>query len=141
MSRDRRDISWDRWDVSPGQTGCTPGGVPPKFFMFIGFFLSQFGEGNLVGNLVGILRIFADFCGPTKKKLSKNSGGKSRSIFPRERKFVPRRKEKNFCANFVLQTCHPVFFQGEIIYAPPPPSTHFSGHKAFFRGGGWGCIF
>ena len=33
MSRDRRD----RWDVSPGQTGRTPGGVPPKFFMFIGF--------------------------------------------------------------------------------------------------------
>ena len=31
--RDRRDISRDRWDVSPGQTG----GVPPKFFMFIGF--------------------------------------------------------------------------------------------------------
>ena len=28
-------------DVSPGQTGRTPGGVPPKFFMFIGFFLSQ----------------------------------------------------------------------------------------------------
>ena len=24
----------------PGQTGRTPGGVPPKFFMFIGFFLS-----------------------------------------------------------------------------------------------------
>ena len=22
----------------PGQTGRTPGGVPPKFFMFIGFF-------------------------------------------------------------------------------------------------------
>ena len=33
-------ISRDRWDVSPGQTGRTPGGVPPKFFMFIGFFLS-----------------------------------------------------------------------------------------------------
>ena len=30
----------DRWDVSPGQTGRTPGGVPPKLFMFIGFFLS-----------------------------------------------------------------------------------------------------
>ena len=27
--------------MSPGQTGRTPGGVPPKFFMFIGFFLSQ----------------------------------------------------------------------------------------------------
>ena len=27
-------------DVSPGQTGRTPRGVPPKFFMFIGFFLS-----------------------------------------------------------------------------------------------------
>ena len=27
----------------PGQTGRTPGGVPPKFFMFIGFFLSPFG--------------------------------------------------------------------------------------------------
>ena len=26
--------------MSPGQTGRTPGGVPPKFFMFIGFFLS-----------------------------------------------------------------------------------------------------
>ena len=36
--RDRRDISRDRWDVSPRQTGRTPGGVPPKFFMFIGFF-------------------------------------------------------------------------------------------------------
>ena len=32
-----------------------------------------------------------------------------------------------------------VNFQGEIIYAPPPPPI--SGHKAFFRGGGWGCIF
>ena len=31
------------------------------------------------------------------------------------------------------------FFQGEIIYAPPPPPI--SGQKAFFRGGGWGCIF
>ena len=28
--------------------------------------------------------------------------------------------------------------QGEIIYAPPPPLI--SGQKAFFRGGGWGCI-
>ena len=28
-------------DVSPGQTGRTPGGVPPKFFMFIGFFFPQ----------------------------------------------------------------------------------------------------
>ena len=26
--------------MSPGQTGRTSGGVPPKFFMFIGFFLS-----------------------------------------------------------------------------------------------------
>ena len=26
--------------MSPGQTGRTPWGVPPKFFMFIGFFLS-----------------------------------------------------------------------------------------------------
>ena len=26
--------------MSPGQTGRTPGGVPPKFFMFIGFFFS-----------------------------------------------------------------------------------------------------
>ena len=31
-------MSRDRWDVSPGQTGRTPEGVPPKFFMFIGFF-------------------------------------------------------------------------------------------------------
>ena len=30
--------------MSPGQTGRTPGGVPPKFFMFIGFFLSGFLE-------------------------------------------------------------------------------------------------
>ena len=37
VPRDRRDISRDRWDVSPGQTGRTPGGVPPKFFMFIGY--------------------------------------------------------------------------------------------------------
>ena len=48
--RDRRDISRDRWDVSPGHTGHTPGGVPPKFSMFIGFFffpnlrLSRSGE-------------------------------------------------------------------------------------------------
>ena len=27
----------DRWDMSTGQTGHKPGGVPPKFFMFIGF--------------------------------------------------------------------------------------------------------
>ena len=39
--RDSRDISRDRWDVSPGQTGRTPGGVPPKFFMFIGFFFPK----------------------------------------------------------------------------------------------------
>ena len=38
MSPGQMDISRDRWDVSPGQTGRTPGGVPPKFFMFIGFF-------------------------------------------------------------------------------------------------------
>ena len=36
------DISRDRWDVSPGQTGRTPGGVPPKFYVFIGFFHSPF---------------------------------------------------------------------------------------------------
>ena len=40
--RDRRDIWWDRWDMSMGQSGDThthtPGGVPPKFFIFIGFF-------------------------------------------------------------------------------------------------------
>ena len=30
----------DRWDISMGQTGHTPRGVRPKFFMFIGFFLS-----------------------------------------------------------------------------------------------------
>ena len=29
--------SVDRWDVSPGQPGRTPAGVPSKFFMFIGF--------------------------------------------------------------------------------------------------------
>ena len=29
--------------------------------------------------------------------------------------------------------------QGEIIYPPPPP--FISAHKAFFMGGGWGCIF
>ena len=28
----------------------------------------------------------------------------------------------------------------ERFYTPPPPSP-FSGQKAFFRGGGWGCIF
>ena len=27
------------------------------------------------------------------------------------------------------------------IYIRPPPPTPFSGHEAFFRGGGWGCIF
>ena len=35
--------------MSPGQTGCTPGGVPPKFFMFVGFFFpnsSEFQDGN-----------------------------------------------------------------------------------------------
>ena len=32
-------------------------------------------------------------------------------------------------------------FQGEIIYAPPPPPPPISGQKAFFRRGGWGCIF
>ena len=40
--RDRRDISRDRWDVSPGQTGRTPGGVPAKFFMFIVFFFPHY---------------------------------------------------------------------------------------------------
>ena len=43
--RDRRD-RWqdrgqDRWDMSTGQMGHKPGGVPPKSFMFIGFFLSR----------------------------------------------------------------------------------------------------
>ena len=28
--------------MSPGQTGRTPGGVPPKFFMFIVFFFPNF---------------------------------------------------------------------------------------------------
>ena len=32
--------------MSPGQTGRTPGGVPPKFFMFIGFFSFPISEGN-----------------------------------------------------------------------------------------------
>ena len=32
-------------------------------------------------------------------------------------------------------------FQAENIYAPPPPHPPISGHKAFFRRGGWGCIF
>ena len=31
----------DRWDMSRGQTGHKPGGVPPKFCMFIGFFFPQ----------------------------------------------------------------------------------------------------
>ena len=45
-------ISRDRWDVCPGQTGHThththtPRGVPPKFFMFIGFFFPQFIKKN-----------------------------------------------------------------------------------------------
>ena len=39
--RDRRDIPRDMCRMSPGQTGRTPGGVPPKFFMFIGFFFPQ----------------------------------------------------------------------------------------------------
>ena len=37
---DRRDIWRDRWDMSMGQTGHTPGGVPPKLFMFIGSFVT-----------------------------------------------------------------------------------------------------
>ena len=32
--------------MSPGQTGRTPAGVPPKFFMFIGFFLSPFASSS-----------------------------------------------------------------------------------------------
>ena len=33
-----------------------------------------------------------------------------------------------------------VFSRANFFYAPPPP-TPVSGHEAFFRGGGWGCIF
>ena len=32
--------------MSPGQTGRTPGGVPPKFFMFIGFFFFPHSTGK-----------------------------------------------------------------------------------------------
>ena len=32
-------------------------------------------------------------------------------------------------------------FSGAKLYTPPPPPPPISGHKAFFRGGGWGCIF
>ena len=39
--RERRETWWDRWDMSMGQTGHTPRGVPPTFFMFIGFFFPQ----------------------------------------------------------------------------------------------------
>ena len=35
----------------PGQTGRTPGGVPPKFFMFIGFFLSPKKDSSGVEKL------------------------------------------------------------------------------------------
>ena len=38
-----------------------------------------------------------------------------------------------FCSSFLNKG-----LQGEIIYPPPTP---ISGDKAFFRGGGWGCIF
>ena len=63
--RDRRDIWRDRWDMSMGQTGHTPGGVPPKFCMFIVFFCppkqfflgsifqAQQGIGSLTSKLVG----------------------------------------------------------------------------------------
>ena len=36
--------------MSPGQTGRIPGGVPPKFLMFIGFFLSPV-SGSLLDHL------------------------------------------------------------------------------------------
>ena len=43
--RDRRDIWRDRWDMSMGQMGHTPGTqrVSPEFFMFTGSSLSPFG--------------------------------------------------------------------------------------------------
>ena len=65
VPRDRRDISRDRWDVSPGQTGRTPEGVPPKLFMFIGFFLSPFL--NHTPNTAGTFR----------KKFRKDPGKRS----------------------------------------------------------------
>ena len=36
----------DRWDMSTGHMGHKPGGVPPKFFLFIGFFLSRVEGSN-----------------------------------------------------------------------------------------------
>ena len=57
--RDRRDMWRDRWDMSLGQTGHTPGGVPPKFFMLIVSFLSPFSLVKTLGasrwSLVGKL--------------------------------------------------------------------------------------
>ena len=37
--------------------------------------------------------------------------------------------------------CPKDYIQGEIIYAPPPPSPHFWPEGIFQGRGGWGCIF
>ena len=37
---------------------------------------------------------------------------------------------------WIAPKLHGERIQGELVYAPPPPPI--SGHKAFFRGGGWG---
>ena len=61
----------------------------------------QGGEGNLAGNLAGILRDFF-FAGPQNK--GSNISGEISEHFFREK---IRASKKIFRANFVLQTCHP----------------------------------
>ena len=60
--------------------------------------LWQVLQGNLVGNLAGILQDFSD---PPKSRL-RNFQENCRSIFPKR---IP--SSKTLRAKFVLQTCHP----------------------------------
>ena len=61
--------------MSTGQTGHKPGGVLPKFFMFIGFFLSPFCQ---IGALAQKLSTFCTWRGGEKQQ---RDGAREREIY------------------------------------------------------------
>ena len=62
--------------------------------------------------------IFPELSSGTPKKNPETATAFSNFLFSNESQVNPREK----------------------LYTPPPPPP-ISGQKAFFRGGGWGCIF
>ena len=53
--RDRRDRSRDRWDMSTGQMGHKPGGVPPNSLCLLVFFFPDQCERKLLSSKKNLL--------------------------------------------------------------------------------------